>query len=42
MKIIIFAPHPDDEVFGAGGSILKWLEDGHNIHIIWFTDGRAG
>jgi len=42
MKIIIFAPHPDDEVFGAGGSILKWLENGHNIHIIWFTDGRAG
>lgn len=42
MKIIIFAPHPDDEVFGAGGSILKWLEEGHDIHIIWTTDGRAG
>jgi LmbE family N-acetylglucosaminyl deacetylase len=42
MKIIIFAPHPDDECYGAGGSILKWLEEGHNVHIIWFTDGRAG
>ena len=42
MKIIIFSPHPDDEVFGAGGSILKWLEEGHDIHRIWFTDGRAG
>ena len=42
MKIIIFAPHPDDEIFAAGGSILRWLEDGHTIHIIWFTDGRAG
>ena len=42
LKIIIFAPHPDDECFGAGGSILKWLKEGHEIHIIWFTDGRAG
>jgi len=42
MHIYIFAPHPDDEVFGAGGSILKWLENGHEIYIIWLTDGRAG
>lgn len=21
---------------------MKWLEEGHDIHIIWFTDGRAG
>ncbi len=21
---------------------MKWLEDGHDVHIIWFTDGRAG
>ncbi len=38
----MFAPHPDDECYGAGGSILKWLEEGHEVHIIWFTDGRAG
>jgi len=42
MKIIVFAPHPDDECFGCGGSILTWLEEGHDVHIIWFTDGRAG
>ncbi|MFX1349605.1 MAG: PIG-L deacetylase family protein [Promethearchaeota archaeon] len=42
MKIVIFAPHPDDESYGAGGSIIKWLEEGHNVHIIWLTDGRAG
>ncbi len=39
---MVFAPHPDDESFGAGGSIMKWLEKGHDVHIIWFTDGRAG
>jgi LmbE family N-acetylglucosaminyl deacetylase len=41
MKIIIFAPHPDDECHGAGGAILKWLKEGHDIHVIWLTDGRA-
>lgn len=38
----MFAPHPDDESYSAGGSIMNWLEEGHDIHIIWFTDGRAG
>ena len=43
IKIFVFAPHPDDECYGAGGSILKWLEEGNDdVHIIWFTDGRAG
>jgi LmbE family N-acetylglucosaminyl deacetylase len=42
LKIIVFAPHPDDEVYGAGGSILRWIEEGHDIHVIWLTDGRAG
>ncbi len=41
LKIVVFAPHPDDESYGAGGSILTWLNEGHNIHIIWLTDGRA-
>ncbi|MFX1393202.1 MAG: PIG-L deacetylase family protein [Promethearchaeota archaeon] len=40
-KIVIFAPHPDDELIGAGGSILKWKDEGHDIHIIYITDGRA-
>ena len=38
----MFAPHPDDESYGAGGSIMKWIQEGHEVHIIWFTDGRAG
>lgn len=38
---MVFAPHPDDEIFGCGGSILKWLEEGHEIHIIYVTDNRA-
>jgi LmbE family N-acetylglucosaminyl deacetylase len=41
MKICVFAPHPDDEVFGCGGSILKWLDEGHQLSIIYVTDNRA-
>jgi LmbE family N-acetylglucosaminyl deacetylase len=41
MKIVVFAPHPDDEVYGAGGSILKWMEEDHRVHIIYVTDNRA-
>ncbi|MBD3254614.1 MAG: hypothetical protein GF383_05950 [Candidatus Lokiarchaeota archaeon] len=41
MKIVVFAPHPDDEIYGCGGSILKWMDEGHNVHIIYVTDNRA-
>jgi len=38
---VVFAPHPDDEVFGCGGSILKWISENHDVHIIYVTDNRA-
>ncbi len=41
MKVIVFAPHPDDEIFGCGGSILKWMDEGHEVHIVYVTDNRA-
>lgn len=41
MKIVVFAPHPDDEIYGAGGSVLKWMEEGHDVHIVYVTDNRA-
>jgi len=40
MKIIIFAPNPDDEIAGCG-SMLKWRDEGHDIEIIIVSDGRA-
>ena len=41
MKIVVFAPHPDDEIYGTGGSILKWMKEGHEVHIVYVTDNRA-
>ena len=41
MKIVIFAPHPDDEIYGCGGSILRWIDEGHDVHIVYVTDNRV-
>ncbi|MFX1359966.1 MAG: PIG-L deacetylase family protein [Promethearchaeota archaeon] len=41
LKIVIFEPHPDDLLMGAGQIIFNWIEQGHDIHIITVTDGRA-
>lgn len=40
-KIVIFAPHPDDEIFACGGSILKWLNEKHDVQLVYVTDNRA-
>ncbi|TFG08870.1 MAG: PIG-L family deacetylase [Promethearchaeota archaeon] len=41
MKIVIFEPHPDDLLFGTGHIIFDWINQGHDIHVITITDGRA-
>jgi len=41
MKILIFEPHPDDLLFGAGPIIFDWIEKAYTIHVITVTDGRA-
>jgi LmbE family N-acetylglucosaminyl deacetylase len=39
-KIIVFAPHPDDETFGCGGTIVKRINEGYEVLIVIMTDGR--
>ena len=39
-KIIVFAPHPDDETLGCGGTILKKAKEGYEVTIVIMTDGR--
>tara|TARA_R100000278_G_scaffold115437_1_gene94326 strand:- start:539 stop:1168 length:630 start_codon:yes stop_codon:yes gene_type:complete len=33
-KILIIAPHADDEVLGVGGTTSKMLSNGHDVHLI--------
>lgn len=37
--VLVIAAHPDDEVLGMGGTLAKLVEDGHKVHIVFFTDG---
>ncbi|MCX4355815.1 MAG: PIG-L family deacetylase [Oscillospiraceae bacterium] len=39
MNIMVFAPHPDDEVLGAGGTIAKRVSEGHNVYVVIATKG---
>lgn len=39
-KIIVIAPHPDDDILGAGGTLLKAKSLGAEVHIIYVTNGE--
>jgi LmbE family N-acetylglucosaminyl deacetylase len=39
-KVIVFAPHPDDETFGCGGTMAKKISEGYEVLVVILTDGR--
>ncbi|MEH1129601.1 PIG-L deacetylase family protein [Micromonospora sp. CPCC 206061] len=41
-RVLIVAPHPDDEVLGCGGSIAMHAEAGHEVAIAFLTSGEHG
>lgn len=40
MRVLVFAPHNDDEVLGAGGTIIKYTNAGHSVYVCEVTDCR--
>ena len=40
-RLLVFAPHPDDEVLAAGGLIQQVREAGGIVHVIYVTSGDA-
>lgn len=40
MKVLVFAPHNDDEVLGVGGTIAKYVEQGDEVFICEVTSGK--
>ncbi|WP_407659936.1 PIG-L deacetylase family protein [Hyalangium gracile] len=38
---MVFAPHPDDETLGCGGTILQKRRSGADVRIVFMTDGAA-
>lgn len=41
-KILVFAPHPDDDIIGCGGSIAKHIQNGNQLSIVYLTSGESG
>lgn len=39
-RILVFAPHPDDETLGCGGTIARRISEGYTVEIVVMTDGR--
>lgn len=40
MKILVLSPHTDDAELGAGGSIIRFLEEGHRIMWVVFSSAE--
>ena len=39
---LVIAPHPDDEIIGPGGTLLKMLENKAKIDVLFLTSGKKG
>ena len=39
-RVLIFSPHPDDDVISMGGTIARLIEQGHEVHVAYQTSGN--
>jgi glucosamine-6-phosphate deaminase len=39
-RVICFSPHPDDDVISMGGTLIRLIEDGHQVHVAYMTSGN--
>lgn len=39
-RVICFSPHPDDDVISMGGTLIRLVEDKHDVHIAYMTSGN--
>lgn len=40
-RVVVVAPHPDDELLGCGGTLARLAQAGHEIAVVGVTDGEA-
>lgn len=38
-KVLVFSPHPDDDVISMGGTLIRLVHQGHDVHIAYETSG---
>jgi glucosamine-6-phosphate deaminase len=39
-KVIIFSPHPDDDIISMGGTFQRLHDQGHEVHVAYQTSGN--
>lgn len=39
-RVILFSPHPDDDVISMGGTFRRLVEQGHEVHVAYQTSGN--
>jgi glucosamine-6-phosphate deaminase len=39
-RVICFSPHPDDDVISMGGTLIRMVDDGHEVHVAYMTSGN--
>jgi len=41
-NVLVLSPHPDDDVFGLGGTIVRLIKNGAQVTVAYFCDGAGG
>lgn len=41
-NVLVLSPHPDDDVFGCGGTLAKHKSQGHAVKIVYLCNGDKG
>lgn len=39
-RVIVFSPHPDDDVISMGGTIRRLVQQNHDVHVAYETSGN--
>lgn len=39
-KALIFSPHPDDDIISMGGTFIRLVDQGHEVHVAYQTSGN--
>ena len=39
-RVLIFSPHPDDDVISMGGTLIRLVDHGHQVHVAYQTSGN--
>ncbi|WP_368238954.1 6-phosphogluconolactonase, partial [Alistipes shahii] len=40
-RVIVFSPHPDDDVISMGGTFIRLVQQGHDVHVAYETSGNV-